>query len=294
MKIKNLFGCIATGMMAVTIFGVTLYAGGGDDPALDYIDRGLISCGIVPLSNTTVFKNEDVLFEVTIVNRGTLTTSLDLWFTADLYGLESERHVIAPYIDKNGLLTGDIRGEDEVVLRLRARPLDNVPAGPYTFYSKVGTYEYDMVKSKDSFSGYIREEYSQNPVPGVQDSWAISSVWAVNEAGQRFLTRSAGALSIPKSVDMVQNYPNPFNPSTNITFKVIPAKDSASMRVSLAIYNVHGQLVRTLVDEVKSAGLYTVKWDGTDKQGKTVNTGVYIFKLQSGDDVSLRKGVLAK
>jgi hypothetical protein len=169
----------------------------------------------------------------------------------------------------------------------------NVPRGPYTFYSKVGTHDYSIIKAKERFSGTITEVSNQNPAPSVENNWSISSVWAVNDAGERFLADSDGALSIPRSVNMVQNYPNPFNPSTNITYKVKPVKASTA-RVSLSIYNIHGQLVRSLVDEQKSAGVYSVKWDGMDNQGRTANTGVYIFKLQSGADVSLRKGVLAK
>jgi len=70
--------------------------------------------------------------------------------------------------------------------------------------------------------------------------------------------------------ELANNYPNPFNPTTNIQFAV-PRQGN----ISLAVYNVLGQHVRTLANGVYSTGHYMVTWDGKDEAGQTVASGIY-------------------
>jgi hypothetical protein len=87
-----------------------------------------------------------------------------------------------------------------------------------------------------------------------------------------------------------QNYPNPFNPSTLISYQL--AEDS---EVRLAIYEVSGRLVKTLVDEVKSAGSYGVTWNGLDDRGEKVASGVYFAVLSdSRGNITSRKLITLK
>jgi hypothetical protein len=86
-----------------------------------------------------------------------------------------------------------------------------------------------------------------------------------------------------------QNYPNPFNPQTTIAFSV---KDRAN--VSLKVYNVAGELVRTLADESMSAGPHTKVWDGRNDAGQPVSSGVYFYKLVSNNFQQTKKMVLLK
>jgi hypothetical protein len=89
----------------------------------------------------------------------------------------------------------------------------------------------------------------------------------------------------PDEFKLYQNYPNPFNPSTTIGFDV-PANNTI---VRMEIYNVLGQKVKTLVNDVYSAGKHTVNWDGTNDSGITVSTGVYLYRIQAGDIVQSKK-----
>jgi immune inhibitor A len=98
--------------------------------------------------------------------------------------------------------------------------------------------------------------------------------------------------NVPKSITLFQNYPNPFNPTTSIQFTVNCGR--SSLHTSLKIYNVLGQLVRTLVDEDKTGGNYTILWDGRDEGGKTVSSGVYFYKLTVGSSSEVKKMVLLK
>jgi len=74
-----------------------------------------------------------------------------------------------------------------------------------------------------------------------------------------------------------QNYPNPFNSSTDITFSVPQAQ-----KVKLEVYNIIGQRVRTLVDELMSQGTHSMKWDGKDGQGNVVASGIFLYKMEVG------------
>ena len=89
--------------------------------------------------------------------------------------------------------------------------------------------------------------------------------------------------------ELLQNHPNPFNPSTTLAFST---KDHG--HVSLKVYNVNGALVRTLVDEERSAGQYTVNWDGRGHTGREVASGVYFYKMVAKDYSQTKKMVLLK
>jgi hypothetical protein len=76
---------------------------------------------------------------------------------------------------------------------------------------------------------------------------------------------------------LFQNYPNPFNPETIIPFEI-----SSRQMVKLEIFNALGQPVRTLINQVKSAGSYQAKWNGEKKEGIRVSSGIYFYRLQVG------------
>ena len=94
---------------------------------------------------------------------------------------------------------------------------------------------------------------------------------------------------LPNSYSISQNYPNPFNLSTAIRY-TLPARS----QVTISIYNVMGQKVNTIVEVSKSAGSHTAYWDGTDKAGKVVSSGVYFYRLQAGYFVESKRMMLIK
>jgi flagellar hook assembly protein FlgD len=85
------------------------------------------------------------------------------------------------------------------------------------------------------------------------------------------------------------NYPNPFNPETIISYSLKEAGP-----VTIEVYNIKGQLVRTLVDETKHTGNHTVLWNGLDKNNRPVSSGVYFFRMRSGRFSSTRKMIMMK
>ncbi len=92
---------------------------------------------------------------------------------------------------------------------------------------------------------------------------------------------------VPTEFALSQNYPNPFNPVTTIAYQLPTASN-----VTLKIYNLRGQEIRTLVEEEKPAGYYSIQWDGLDKQGMKVSSGVYIYRITGGSEFTASKKML--
>ncbi len=95
-----------------------------------------------------------------------------------------------------------------------------------------------------------------------------------------------------QSVDIItlyQNYPNPFNLETNVQYHLQEAT-----RVNLCIYNIIGQRVQVLADEFQIVGTKSVTWDGKDNSGRTVASGIYVYKLKTDKYVQSKKMVLLK
>jgi hypothetical protein len=88
----------------------------------------------------------------------------------------------------------------------------------------------------------------------------------------------------PNAYALDQNYPNPFNPSTQIRFQLPKAQ-----RVTLEIFNIRGQKVRTLIDSRYSAGSHEVVWNGLNNRGRQVASGIYVYKIRAGNFTQTRK-----
>ena len=82
--------------------------------------------------------------------------------------------------------------------------------------------------------------------------------------------------TIPMNYAVAQNYPNPFNPETTIKYQL-----PKSSEVFIKIYNITGQLLKTLVDQKQPAGIYSITWDGKDELGQEVSSGVYFYQLRA-------------
>jgi hypothetical protein len=97
--------------------------------------------------------------------------------------------------------------------------------------------------------------------------------------------------SQPTRYTLYQNYPNPFNPETLIKYAV---SGDGLTRVNLKIYNIVGQLVKTLVDEDQMPGEYTRTWNGKDEKNQDVASGMYFYKLKVSNFTETKKMVLLR
>jgi len=93
----------------------------------------------------------------------------------------------------------------------------------------------------------------------------------------------------PQSFELFQNYPNPFNPTTTIKFQVPEASD-----VSIVIYDMLGQEVKSLFAGSVQAGNFSVEWNGTNNQGQKMSSGSYIYRMEAGEFVNTKEMILLK
>ena len=113
-------------------------------------------------------------------------------------------------------------------------------------------------------------------VRGVDDVGTVSGINPDHEA-------------IPFTYQLKQNFPNPFNPETKIYFEIPEPQN-----VTLVIYNMLGQKVRTLINENFKAGQHVINWDGTNDQGIRMSTGMYIYRIKAGDFIAAKKMLMMK
>jgi len=125
---------------------------------------------------------------------------------------------------------------------------------------------------------------------GEQFYYAVTAVYAGNESppcqemAVVVKVVQEPATAIPAEFSLEQNYPNPFNPATEIRFALPQVR-----HVSLRVYNVLGEGVRTLADRPYEAGRHRISWDGRDDVGKPVSSGIYLYQIQAGDFIDTRK-----
>jgi hypothetical protein len=105
--------------------------------------------------------------------------------------------------------------------------------------------------------------------------------------GKAIFTVGSEQKMSPDKFVLYQNYPNPFNPQTNIQYIL-----SAETHVSLVVYNIQGQQIKTLYDAIQKPGIFNVKWNGEDDNGGKLTSGVYIYKLKTKDFTATKKMLL--
>ncbi|MBI3195314.1 MAG: T9SS type A sorting domain-containing protein [Ignavibacteriae bacterium] len=107
---------------------------------------------------------------------------------------------------------------------------------------------------------------------------------------------------LPTEFGLSQNYPNPFNPSTVISYQLpvgrfaeSSGRDGVSTyNVTIKVYNVLGEEVATLVDEVQEAGYKSIEWNATDKNGHPLSSGIYFYTMRAGEFTNTRKLILIR
>jgi len=133
---------------------------------------------------------------------------------------------------------------------------------------------------------------AEDPTQGWVNDAAPSSVGEqryVYTYGQMETAIETQPKTAPVSFALYQNYPNPFNPSTTIRYEL----QSASS-VELSVYDITGRKIATLVNAKQNPGLHTVTWNGKKSDGTSAASGIYFYRLVSGNKVSAKKMILAR
>jgi len=160
--------------------------------------------------------------------------------------------------------------------------------------TEVGDYDKNgipdlMVKfNRATLITYLKE---QNLTSGQVTLKVIGQVSNKIFEGTDTITITGGAaqsMAQPK-FGLSQNYPNPCNPETTIEYSL-----AESCHVTLKIYNISGQLVKTLINEYQQAGYYKIMWHGDNDAGQEIASAVYFYRLKAGDKAAIKKMVVLK
>jgi hypothetical protein len=130
----------------------------------------------------------------------------------------------------------------------------------------------------------VSDNQPQPPLPG----WFIDDIQIIEGMNVTHVAESTQP-TLPDNFSLYQNYPNPFNPSTTIRFD-LPEPG----HVTLTIFNVKGELVRTLIDKKLTGGVYKINWDGKNSQQLPLASGVYFYRLAAPDFSSVKKLIFLK
>ena len=125
---------------------------------------------------------------------------------------------------------------------------------------------------------------------GIQDVFSsinVNQIITVTENDG--VTGIEDKFNIPSNLTLNQNYPNPFNPSTTISY-ALPKLSS----VTIKIYNMLGEEIAILVNNIKPAGEHSVIWDGKDHSGQQIPSGLYVYKINAGSTSSSKKMIFLK
>ncbi|HDG68003.1 MAG TPA: T9SS type A sorting domain-containing protein, partial [candidate division Zixibacteria bacterium] len=177
------------------------------------------------------------------------------------------------------IIIDDARRGDEVVI---SWPMDHIPDATDTSQGMNQIY-----------AGYTFQLY--DPVTGEYVDMRSTDHYSFIYDGSRtlYIYVSATVLSaedkVPTAFALLQNTPNPFNASTEIQF-ALPTDG----KVTLEVLDMSGRVVRTLVDGEMGAGFHRVVWDGKDKSGHEVSSGVYFYRLKTDNLTQTRKMILVK
>jgi len=222
-----------------------------------------VSVTLTPQGSTTIPPSGgSIPYTVMLRNDGTSPAFIDFWEditlpTGGTYG---------PVAQRNGIV---LQPGMQLSRNMVQQVPSSAPAGNYNFNAYAGTYP-STIEAEDHFA------FSKS---GVDDSGV--SGWT---AGSWDEVASENPATEPDQFVLYQNYPNPFNPTTAISFQL-----SAFSQVSLAVYDVSGRKVVTLVDGYRDAGVHEVTFDGSG-----LASGVYLYRLEAGPHSAIGKMVLMK
>ncbi|MEA2095085.1 MAG: T9SS type A sorting domain-containing protein [Candidatus Cloacimonadota bacterium] len=168
--------------------------------------------------------------------------------------------------------TGDVEDVQVTAAYMTVNPdadgIYEIEVFPGTFDVTATLYDYDP----DVVSGVVVEE-------GATTSDVDLTLVAIVGADDEVVT----------TTKLLSNYPNPFNPVTNIAYSI-----NETGNVTIDVYNLKGQLVKSLVNEVIETGDHIVTWNGRDNSNKSVASGVYFYKMKSSNYTATKKMILMK
>jgi len=201
-----------------------------------------------------------------------------------------------------GSISGHVYGDDAV-------PLSGATVTAFGFFDQFPIERSKTTPADGSYkigglsTGYYRVRaydgckyiyYNNKPSSNLADSVFVTMPDSVININFSFPTTAVEdeddqTTRRPAEFELSQNYPNPFNPGTQIEYAL-----KKTGHVTLYIYNVLGEKVKTLLDQDQPAGFYQINWDGKNDDGKLVSSGIYLYKLEVNGFSEAKKMLLLK
>ena len=186
----------------------------------------------------------------------------------------------------------DVAGGKNTFAQLALERADLVESEEGVIRLQMTVSEAQELKGSVDGSGALVEFVFRSTEDPLAADFQIAEGVLVDFAGQidQIHNIEVGNLSLrPDDFGLAQNVPNPFNPSTTIDYQMPEAGE-----VRLTVYNLLGQEIRTLIDGQLDAGYHTIVWDGMDDAGRQVASGVYVYRMHSGNFSAIRRMMLLK
>jgi hypothetical protein len=203
----------------------------------------------------------------------TLNVMMHEWLRQGKFNLATD------YVDVAGTMNG--WGSDEMLL--------SDTDSDTTYSITIPLLPYSTHQFKFRINGSWNDATAEFPYGGPAREITVGETASEHTYWYNDDTLEVAAPGIPKEFALHQNYPNPFNPTTTINFDLPATAD-----VKLVIYDIAGRKVRTLVDGNIDAGYKKIVWNGRDDFGNGVATGMYIYRLVTGDFVDVKKMTFLK
>lgn len=196
------------------------------------------------------------------------------WFDVAIYGITG---LVVEMIHGSGVDTLDFIGSGGA--------LDSLYMGDDWFEES-----YDLSSYPAGDTVQIRFSFRSDEEP-VAEGFYIDNFCCIGIGGVVGIEEEAGPqVFAPAGFNLAQNHPNPFSARTTIGYQVLSAASGRPSEVALKVYDLAGRLVRTLVNEPRQGGSYSVSWDGRDSSGREVAAGVYFCRLSATHTAGMSAG----
>lgn len=209
----------------------------------------------------------DIAFKIKSISNGTDAYGLNLIVPYDIKVTEDQTtYPVTVFItDESGRLV-----EQSVTVSFTLSGNGEISQSEVVTTNGVATIQY--TPHPEGGTLFSISAMSEGLVPAVVNNQMITAI------------RNEDESVIPSGFKLEQNYPNPFNPSTSINYHL-----AKSSMVKLSIYSITGQLIETLINEVKPAGIHSIKFDAMG-----LASGLYLYRLEAGSFIQTRKMALIK
>ncbi len=253
---------------------------------------GVSSATLVDASGNLIVQGSAMPTSNCDVSTGDTTEILILKYDSD-GNLDWDIRYSAPDIVRHDVVAGavDPAGNIYVVANVFADPAvedyDVLVAKFNTAGGLVWTYTYASGAGEDDLAKTIRLDDANNIYIG--GTSAGDELFVIKLAQSAVVEVADDEGAVPTAFELSQNFPNPFNPTTEIEFSLL-----RSGEIELDVFNVSGQLVRSLIHEELAAGRHRVAWDATDNSGRAVASGVYFYRISTAGSAESRKMLLLR